>query len=212
MPRVRVRQHVNPLSKPYQIPVNPPDWEKVYTNPHHPLHLDLGCGWGEFLLQMAQIQPDVNFLGLEIREPLVEKACFQRDELSLTNLHFIFTNANTSLAVLLKSLPTGVLQRISIQFPDPWFKKRHQKRRIVQPELVDILAQYLADRGIIFLQSDVKSVAEEMRDRFQEHPSFVSQHSQTWLDNNPFPVATERENLTLSRNEPVYRVLFHKQC
>ncbi|NET90589.1 MAG: tRNA (guanosine(46)-N7)-methyltransferase TrmB [Kamptonema sp. SIO1D9] len=212
MPRVRVRQHVNPLSKPYQIPVNPPDWEKVYTNPHHPLHLDLGCGWGEFLLQMAQIQPDVNFLGLEIREPLVEKACFQRDELGLTNLHFIFTNANTSLAVLLKSLPTGVLQRISIQFPDPWFKKRHQKRRIVQPELVDILAQYLADRGIIFLQSDVKSVAEEMRDRFQEHPSFVSQHSQTWLDNNPFPVATERENLTLSRNEPVYRVLFHKQC
>ncbi|MEC4893706.1 MAG: tRNA (guanosine(46)-N7)-methyltransferase TrmB [Oscillatoria sp. PMC 1051.18] len=212
MPRIRVRQHVNPLSKPYQIPVNPPDWEKVYTNPHHPLHLDLGCGWGEFLLQMAQIQPDVNFLGLEIREPLVEKACFQRDELGLTNLHFIFTNANTSLAVLLKSLPAGVLQRISIQFPDPWFKKRHQKRRIVQPELVDILAQYLADRGIIFLQSDVKSVAEEMRDRFQKHPGFVSQHSQTWLDNNPFPVATERENLTLSRNEPVYRVLFHKQC
>lgn len=74
MPRVRVRQHVNPLSKKYQTPVSPPDWTQVYAQATQPLHLDIGCARGEFLLRMATLQPDWNFLGLEIRESLVEQA------------------------------------------------------------------------------------------------------------------------------------------
>lgn len=104
---VRVREHVNPLSKKYQTPISPPEWNKVYDAPDRPLHLDIGCGKGRFLLQMAQVQPDWNFLGLEIREPLVDQANSWKTELGLTNLHYLFCNANNSLRPLLRSLSQG---------------------------------------------------------------------------------------------------------
>ena len=78
---------------------------------------------------------------------------------------------------------------------------------MVQPELVDTLATYLLDGGEVFLQSDVKVVAQEMCDRFDEHPAFYRQ-GEDWLGTNPLPVSTERETSTLSRGEPVYRALF----
>jgi len=209
--RVRVRQHVNPLSQKYQTPTSPPDWDKVYADPNQPLHLDIGCAWGQFLLSMATVQPNWNFLGMEIREPLVEAANHRRDELGLRNLHYLFGNISNSLRPLLESLPAGRLQRVTIQFPDPWFKKRQAKRRVVQPELVDILATSLSSGAEVFLQSDVEQVAVEMRDRFLAHPTFQIQGKDIWLETNPLPVPTERETSTLSRGEPVYRVLF-KRC
>lgn len=206
---VRVRQHVNPLSKKYQTPVNPPQWDKVYAVGTRSLHLDIGCGKGRFLLTMATVEPNWNFLGLEIREPLVQEANNWRNELGLTNLHYLFCNVSNSLPSILGSLPNGTLQRVTIQFPDPWFKHRHNKRRVVQPELVAQLATYMAAGGIVFLQSDVEVVAKEMCDRFASHPAFQRQGDR-WLTENPLPVATEREKTTLSRLEPVYRALFVK--
>jgi tRNA (guanine-N7-)-methyltransferase len=207
--RVRVRQHVNPLSQQYQKSVTPPDWHQVYGDLSQPLHLDIGCGWGRFLLNMATIVPDWNYLGLEIREPVVNEAIANRDEAELKNLHYIFCNVNYSLRDLLASLPLGTLQRVSIQFPDPWFKKRHQKRRVVQPNLVETIAKYLASDGQVFLQSDVKEVAEEMRDRFLEHPSFALKYPH-WLESNPLPVSTERELSTIKHQDPVFRCLLRK--
>jgi tRNA (guanine-N7-)-methyltransferase len=204
---VRVRQHVNPLSQKYQQTPDLPVWQKIYANPTQPLHLDIGCARGQFLLAMAQQQPDWNFLGLEIREPLVEQALEWRNQLGLDNLHYIFCNVNTFLRPLLSGLPAGVLQRVTIQFPDPWFKKRHQKRRVVQPEVVALLAEYMADNGLVLLQSDVESVAVEMRERFQAEPRFVEQ---SWLADNPLPVPTEREQTTLAKGEPVYRAVFFR--
>ena len=205
---VRVRNHVNPLSNKYQIAVSPLDWEKTYAVPTQPLHLDIGCGKGRFLLSVATLEPNWNFLGLEIREPLVQEANTWRDELGVTNLHYLFCNVNKSLRSLLSHLPVGTLQRITIQFPDPWFKNRHAKRRMVQPELVAELATYLAAGGIVFLQSDIEVLAMEMRARFDAHPDFQRQGTEDWLVENPLPVPTEREKSTLSRGEPVYRALF----
>lgn len=205
---VRVREHVNPLSQKYQISVTPPNWQQIYANSEQPLHLDIGCGKGKFLLEFAQQQPEWNFLGLEIREPLVHQANSWKQELTLQNLHYIFCNVNRSLRPLLASLPPQTLQRVTIQFPDPWFKRRHQKRRVVQPEVVSDLATHLITGGIIFLQSDVNAVAAEMRDRFLEHPAFEAQGEGEWFVTNPLPIPTEREQSTLERGEPVYRALF----
>lgn len=187
-----------------------PDWSKVYRDLSLPLHLDIGCGRGVFLMTMAQQEMDWNFLGLEIREPLVIHANQLRQELGLTNLHYLFCNVNNSLGLLLASLPAGSLHQVSIQFPDPWFKKRHQKRRVVQRELVVELAQALVLEGAVLIQSDVKEVAVEMCDQFNQCSAFEQQGS-GWLETNPLPVATERERSTLERGEPVYRALFVKR-
>ncbi len=210
MARVRVRQHVNPLSKKYQVPINIPDWQEIYSNPQQPLHLDLGCARGKFVLEMAQLQPEMNFLGLEIRQPLVTAANQRCQELGLTNLHYLFCNVNSSLASVLASLPQEILQQVTIQFPDPWFKNKHGKRRIVQPGLVETLADYLLVGGKVMLQSDVEFVALEMQKVFQNNPRFQQKHTEKWLAYNPLPVATERELFTISSGEPVYRALFSK--
>lgn len=200
----RVRQHVNPLSDRYRAPTAPPQWDSVYADSSQPLLLDIGCARGTFLLAMAQQQPRRNFLGLEIRAALVEDALRRRDRLGLTNLHFIFCNVTPSLGPLLASLPVGVLDQVTIQFPDPWFKKRHQKRRVVQPELVAAIAAHLSLGGIVFLQSDVESVVVEMGERFSAHPRFTA----TEEKGSPFPILTEREAMTLERGDPVYRLRF----
>ncbi|MEM9218846.1 MAG: tRNA (guanosine(46)-N7)-methyltransferase TrmB [Cyanobacteria bacterium P01_F01_bin.150] len=214
MESVRVRQHVNPLGIKYRDPVNLPDWSKLFVDMNQPFHLDIGSARGQFLLGMAQDYPDWNFLGAEIREPLVNFANGLRDELSLTNLFFIFCNANSSIEKLLSSLPQNALQRVTIQFPDPWFKRRHRKRRVVQPELVEAIAQHLAPGGVLFLQSDIESVAVDMRDRFLEHKSFEPQWDQAknWYSTPIFPIATEREIMTKQKGQSIYRCLFIRRA
>ena len=208
MPRVHIRQHVNPLSHKYRTPIALPDWNQVYRDTTRPIHLDIGCARGRFLFGMADLLPEVNFLGTEIREPLVIDANRKREEVGYPNLYFLFCNINIVLEDLLNSLPKGKLQTVSIQFPDPWFKLRHRKRRVVQPELVNTIARYLAPDGMIFLQSDVEEIAGEMTDRFSENPSFIQQHEGRWLEENIFPVPTEREIATQNKGEKVYRSLF----
>jgi tRNA (guanine-N7-)-methyltransferase len=99
------------------------------------------------------------------------------------------------------------LQRISIQYPDPCFKNRHAKRRVVQPELVEEIARYLPSGGEVFLQSDLEWVAREMCDRFGEHPAFERTQA-AWLELNPLGVPTEREVSTLSKGLPVHRAVY----
>jgi tRNA (guanine-N7-)-methyltransferase len=210
MSPARVREHVNPLANRYKIPAAIPDWQHVYDRFDRPLHIDIGCARGRFVQQMAEQAADWNFLGLEIREPLVADCNEWRDELGLRNLHFLFCNANNTLEPLLKTLPPGLLKCVSIQFPDPWFKRKQHKRRVVQPELVQDLATYMAPDTIVFIQSDVLEVAQEMRDRFSENPAFQAQSSD-WLPENPMPVPTERELSTLKHHDPVYRMVFARR-
>lgn len=212
MTKLRVRQHVNPLCQKYQTFADLPDWKTIYSHPYHTLHLDIGCARGKFVLQMAQQNPHINYLGVEIREPLVIEANEIRDQEKLTNLHYLYTNINITLAQLLQSFPENTLKVVTIQFPDPWFKHRHAKRRVIQPEFVATLAQYLTPETIIFLQSDVKILAEEMIKHFTKNPAFVRQHETLWLADNPFLIKTEREIVTEEKGEPVYRALFQKSA
>ncbi|PZO22961.1 MAG: tRNA (guanosine(46)-N7)-methyltransferase TrmB [Leptolyngbya foveolarum] len=208
----RVRQHVNPLSSKYAESAIAPNWSDVFADVQRPLHLDIGCAKGDFVREMAQLVPDWNFLGIEIREPLVERALMKRDRDEQHNLHFVFCNANNSLETLLSSWPGGCpLQRVSIQFPDPWFKKRHQKRRVVQPELVEQLAKLMPVGAWVWLQSDIEEVCEEMCDRFDENSDFM-RAGNGWLAESPFPVLTDRERVTaVEKGLPVYRAKYIRQ-
>lgn len=209
MTKIRVRQHVNPFHRKYQTALTIPDWSQVFAQPQQSLHLDIGCARGKFLLEMAATNPSVNFLGVEIRQSLVLEANLKAQQQGFTNLYYLFCNINSSIELLLHSLPQSSLNHVTIQFPDPWFKNRHAKRRVVQPELVNALSRYLFDGGIVFVQSDVELVALEMVNTFANHPSFI-RNQPHWLDTNPFPIPTERELATIKKGEPVYRALFTK--
>ena len=207
---LRIRQHVNPLSAKFQHVIPLPNLADIYDNLQQPLHLDLGSARGTFLLEMAQLNPHWNFLGTEIREALVNEANDRRQTLNLTNLHYLFCNVNLTLKPLLQTLPPGVLRYVTLQFPDPWFKKRHHKRRVMQPNLVDTLAQGMPPGSTLFLQSDVEEIMVDMVTQVEAQGDFARQ-GQDWLPQNPLPVSTERERATQRKGQPVYRALFQRR-
>ncbi len=205
-----MRQHVNPLSSFFQIPIKLPEPKELFLEAKKPIHLDIGCARGQFLLEMAIRNPDWNFLGLEIREALAISAEEKRKEMELDNLRFIFCNANISLSQWLSSLPRNKLQRGSIQFPDPWFKKRHQKRRLLQASLLLSIADALQPGTELFIQSDILDVIESMSNLIETSGFFdlTIYKNSKWLDQNPFLVSTEREIYVQRKGIDIYRLLY----
>ena len=204
-----IRQHVNPLGRFFQQPLALPSLTTLFPQSHQPLHLDIGCARGHFLMEMAALHPRRNHLGLEIRRPLVERAEILRQQRQLDNLHYLFCNVTVSLASLTRQLAPGQLQLVTIQFPDPWFKRKHHKRRLLQDSLLNTLAAAMAPGALLFLQSDVYPLMEEMATLVQTQESFARQPPNWWPE-NPLPVATERERLVLARGLPVWRACFQR--
>lgn len=206
MARVRVHQHVNPLSPYYRQEPTPFD-VSAFADPTLPLHLDIGCARGRFILQMAAERPEWNYLGVEIREPLVDEANRLADEAGLKNLKYKFANAMLFLEHLLADIPDGRLQMVTVQFPDPWFKNRHAKRRMVNSELVEAVVKKLVSGGSVFVQTDIEFLADEMFELFRSDSNLIETHT----DHNPFSVRTEREKAVEDKELPVYRTLFTKK-
>jgi tRNA (guanine-N7-)-methyltransferase len=207
MPRVRVHQHVNPLAPYFRFVSKPLDLARIFVRPALPLHLDIGSARGRFLLKTAEIEPEWNFLGLEIREPLVAEANRLAAEKNLPNLHYEFTNATISLGNLLKDFPESVLRAVTIQFPDPWHKKKHAKRRMVTAEMAQTIVKHLAASGKIFIQTDVDFLAEEMFGIFR---ALKAELREIETRENPFSIKTEREKAVEEKNLHVYRAMFEK--
>lgn len=204
MPRVRVHQHVNPLSPFYRQEPEPLAYDGLFADTSKPLLLDIGCARGRFLLRMAEADPSRNYLGVEIREPLVAEANRLAEEAGLSNLHYSFCNAMLWLERLLEGLPEAILEVVTIQFPDPWFKKKHAKRRMVNPEMVETVASHLRQGGRVFVQTDIEFLAEEMFEHFRTSGKFIEQTTAE----NPFPIKTEREKAVEDKQLLVYRRLF----
>jgi len=170
--RTRVRQHVNPLKRELQAPLAaPPSWGDWFDAPSAPLVLDGGCGSGRFALSLAaSALPAANVLGLEIRGPLVSRANAWAAA-AVPPLHrrvrFAVANATVSLPAGLLDTYPGPVTLACFQFPDPHFKARHHKRRILQPATAAAVAAALEPGGRVFLQSDVLDAAVAMRDAFE---------------------------------------------
>ena len=207
-----MRQHVNPLSRFFQLPLALPEPYELFDHPNLPIHLDIGCARGFFLLELAALQPGRNHLGVEIRRSLVQAAQRDRNRYQQNNLHFLFCNANISLEDWMAALPPDQLHLVTIQFPDPWFKQRHRKRRVLQPDLLLAIASALNPGRQLFLQSDVLAVIEPMVSLVELSSCFVrpQQDHRPWRADNPLPVATERERYVQQQGQPTYRVLFER--
>lgn len=201
-----MHQHVNPLAPYFRFTPKPLEFEKIFPDSELPLHLDIGAARGRFLLKMAEIDKTRNFLGVEIREPLVIEANKLAEEAGLTNLHYEFCNATLWLGRLLQNLSENALNTVTIQFPDPWYKKKHAKRRMVKDKMVEAIAGNLRISGKVFVQTDVEFLAEEMFELFRENKRF----REIKIEENPFPVKTEREKAVEDKNQPVYRRIFEK--
>lgn len=124
-----------------------------------PMVLEIGSGMGETTAAIAQAQPETDFLALEVHGPGVGSLLRKIAELGLVNLRVIRHDAND---VLEQMIPDGMLAGIHLFFPDPWPKKRHHKRRLVQPAFAALAARKLAPGGYLHLATDWEEYAEQM--------------------------------------------------
>ncbi len=205
-----MRQHVNPLSQFFQLPLSLPSKNVLFSKSHYPIHLDIGSAKGEFLIELAMKYPRWNFVGLEIREPLVSLCEKKRKKLQLNNLKFLFCNVNVSLGDWLSDLDYGQLKRVSIQFPDPWFKRKHFKRRVLKTNLLNLIAKSMSKDGEIFIQSDILKLIESMTDTIDRSKYFNRKGGLDLrsIDKNPYNVMTDRELFSIKKNLIIYRAMY----
>ena len=205
-----MRQHVNPLSEFFQKPLSLPSKSILFRDSHYPIHLDIGSAKGEFLIELASKHPEWNFLGLEIREPLVSSSERKRKKLELENLKFLFCNVNVSLDEWLSDLDYDQLKRVSIQFPDPWFKRKHFKRRVFQKSLFNSISRYISKDGELFIQSDIFKLIKSITSVIDNSTYFDREDLKglKWLDKNPYDASTDRELFVIKQNLPIYRVIY----
>ncbi len=207
-----MRQHVNPLSRFFQIESELPQPSELFENHSLPIHLDLGCARGRFLLNMASAHRNWNYIGFDIRETLVVSAEEERNQLNLDNLKFLFCNVNVSLDPWLSRIKSNSVKIVSIQFPDPWFKMRHKKRRVLNSSLLFSLAKNLDEGSKLFLQTDILDVMEGMNNFIDASNFFERKDNDKKLFSmdNPFPFSTEREKYVIKKAKPVYRQIYFR--
>ena len=198
-----MRQHVNPLSKNFNEIDSIPSLIEMFGDTKSNLHLDIGCASGEFLFDLALVNKGWNYLGIEIRERLVKNAKLKLQEKEIKNLYFVFGNANNILNDLKGKSIIKNLKSISFNFPDPWFKKRHYKRRVIQPELINVLSNSLQKGSLIFIKTDVKDLFDYMNCTILSnfHFKIVDKNDFNYLGSfNPNKVKTNREkNVIINR-------------
>lgn len=157
-----------------EFSANPVDLNQIFAR-SAPRMIEIGTGAGEALLHFAQRHPEFDCIGIEVHKPGVGHLLLGAEAAGLRNLRVICHDA---VEVLQQQLAPGSVELIHIFFPDPWPKKRHHKRRLIQPAFVELLARVLAIGGTLRLATDWEPYAMHMREVIDASVSFVNE-SQT---------------------------------
>jgi tRNA (guanine-N7-)-methyltransferase len=134
-----------------------------------PTILEIGFGNGESLVALAKDNRDRNYIGVEVHEPGVGHCMMQADEADLNNLRLI---SHDAIDVLQQQIPDQSLVRVNLYFPDPWPKKRHHKRRILQHPFLELVAARLNDDGMLHIATDWENYAEHIDELIAESELF----------------------------------------
>ncbi|WP_136254822.1 tRNA (guanosine(46)-N7)-methyltransferase TrmB [Onishia niordana] len=134
-----------------------------------PLVVEIGFGMGGSLIEQAETHPETDFIGIEVHAPGVGKLLDEADKRGLTNLRVYREDA---LRVLDECLPDASLDRLQLFFPDPWPKKKHHKRRIVQPAFVELVRRCLKPGGTLHMATDWEAYAEWMAEVMTTAPGY----------------------------------------
>ena len=208
-----MRQHVNPLSKHF-FKIDPiPPLNEVFENPNLPLHLDIGCASGDFLFELSLKNKNWNYIGIEIREKLVLNANLKIKNKDYKNLFFSFGNANNFFEHSKNKPLIDSITSISFNFPDPWFKKKHHKRRVIQPKFINFLSNSIQKRSLIFIKTDVKELFEFMEQTISESTNLKKLANEDFLINesfNPNKIKTNREKYVLLNQLKIYESIYIK--
>lgn len=207
--RVRVRQHVNPEKVEFNVPSVPPAELPAGAD----VEVELGCADAQFLFERATAArataPDRIHVGVEIRRelvPLVNKRAAERG----LPVRAVFGHANVHFHQI---FAPGSLARVFVNFPDPWFKMRHRKRRVMDAELAEIVADCLRPDGELFFQSDIFDLSLDAMAVLEESGRFTNLAGPPWSywkRANPYGSRSRREEVCEADGLPIWRIWYRK--
>jgi len=169
-----------------------------------PLQVDLGCGDGSFLCELAHLHQDKNFLGIERLVGRVAKAC--RKASPLDNVRVLNVESSYAVGYL---LPEASVETFYLLFPDPWPKRRHQRRRIVRLDFLDSIHRALEDGGSLRIATDQLDYFEKIRVLAENYSGFTIVDPNVDSDRNDLPL-TKFERRFSALGVPIYRLALRK--
>jgi len=198
---VRIRQHVNPNQVHFaRFRGERPELDA------RPVEIEVGCADAQFLFERAAQDPARHYIGLEIREDLV-KLVNRRARAQGAPVHAVFCQAQLHMTEIFA--PESV-DRVYINFPDPWFKRRHHDRRMVDAALADGITRVARPDAEVFVQSDVWDIALDAMATFERDERFANRASDWtfWRGGNPYGVRSWREQNAEGTGLPIWRILY----
>ncbi len=182
------------------------DWDATF-NRQAPRVLEIGFGMGDATAQVAAAQPGTDFIGIEVHLPGVGALLKRIGDGGLTNIRILQHDA---VEVLEQSVAPASLAGIHVWFPDPWHKKRHHKRRLIQPPLVALLASRLAPGGYLHCATDWEDYAVQMLEVLSAEPALQNTAPSGYAPRPAWRPLTKFENRGLKLGHGVWDLLFRR--
>jgi tRNA (guanine-N7-)-methyltransferase len=186
------------------------NWSALFGNTH-PIEIELGCGKGRFIIQSARQNPAVNYLGIEKSAKFFRILKQRAVDAELANIRLLRWEAAYFLG---KYVPPGSIQACHIYFPDPWPKKRHRKRRLINQDFMACLAACLQAGGSILLATDFADYFEQMLASARACPELQEVYTKV-LDPaaaDPEQAATNYERKYLLQGRAIYKAAYSKKA
>lgn len=169
-----------------------------------PIELDIGFGRGLSLFERATLVPDSRIIGIEVKTKLAYKTDQRLRKHDLRNVAILCGDARE---ILKRAEPSGSVRRVSLHFPDPWWKKRHDKRRVIGDALLTELERLMEPGGELFIQTDVEHRAAQYVAQLRERADFTLAPGGGYVDENPFGARSNREKRAIEDGLPVWRIV-----
>ena len=203
---MRVRQHVNPLKSDLLEIAEVP---RIAAPPGRAIEVELGAAEAHFLIDRAREDRRTAFIGVEIRHDLVGATNVECARLGLENVRSVFANMSVDMPRLFSS---GSVQRFFLNFPDPWFKSRQHKRRVIGPGLVREIARALAVGGELFVQTDIFALALDAMAALEAETAAFANVREPWtfLRQSPFGAKSRRERQCELEGARVWRLMYRR--
>jgi len=184
------------------------NFAEIFNNTS-PLILEIGFGMGNSLVEMAAQNPGNNYLGIEVHTPGIGSILNSIEEHQLSNIKIFHADA---IQVLEKFIQDSSLAGVCLFFPDPWHKKRHNKRRIVNSEFIQLIGQKLHKDGFFHMATDWENYAEHMLEVMQKNLHFINQASDNrYIERPSWRPETKFEKRGVSLGHGVWDLLFRKR-
>jgi len=195
-----------PAGHPFTEMLTPPDWSEVFGR-SGPLELELGSGAGGFALAYAAQHPAVNYLAIEWRKKFARDVESRARARGLSNLRVVEADAR---AVVPRLFGPGALSAIHLQFPDPWWKRAHQKRQLLSEDFARLLFDRAAPGALFDLRTDVEDRARTMLATLEAAGFGNPLGPGRFHPFDPTEPASSRERRYLAAGEPVFRARLRK--